>query len=75
MAEQASPPNPSRWWNIKQAAAYLEMGELTLYLRAKKAVRRYAQKRTGMPVVRFGGKGPYKFPIEAFKQWAEHPTD
>jgi hypothetical protein len=75
MSEQASLPNPRRWWSLKEAAAYLEIGTANMYERAHRAARRYASKRTGMPVVRFGNKGPFKFPIEEFKRWAEHPVD
>lgn len=63
-----------RWLSLKQAAAILEVHTNTLYGRARKAVRKYASKQTGMPVVRHG-KGPFKFPSEKFKQWAEHPTE
>ncbi len=68
-------PNPRRWWNLKQAANYLEVHPDTLIRRARKAVKRYAKTRSGMPVIRFDGKGPFRFPIETFKAWAEHPTD
>lgn len=68
-------PNPRRWWNLKQAAAYLEMHPQTLITRARRAVKRYAKHRRGMPVVRFDGRGPFRFPIEQFKAWADHPTD
>lgn len=68
-------PQERRWLSLKQAAAILEVHTNTLYARAHKAVRKYAAKQTGMPVVRHGGKGPFKFPAEKFKQWAEHPTE
>ena len=67
--------DPRRWWGVKQAACHLEIHPRTLRLRAKKSVKKYASTRTGMPVVRFNGKGPFRFPIDAFKAWAEHPTD
>lgn len=66
---------PRRWWRLKEAADYLEIHVETLRLRAKKAAKKYASSKTGMPVVRFNGRGPFRFPIEAFKVWAEHPTD
>jgi len=69
------PPNPRRWWNLKQAAAHLELHPKTMYKRANKAVKKYATQKRGMPVVRFNGRGPFRFPIEAFKAWAEHPTE
>lgn len=66
---------PRKWLTLKQAADELEISISTMYSRARKAVRKYASKQTGMPVVRHGGKGPFKFPAEKFKQWAEHPTE
>lgn len=65
---------PRRWLSLKEAADELEICASTMYKRARKAVRKYATKQTGMPVVRHG-KGPFKFPSEKFKQWAEHPTE
>lgn len=67
--------DPRRWWGIKQAACLLEIHADTMRKRAKRAVKKYASTRKGMPVVRFNGRGPFRFPIEAFKAWAEHPTD
>lgn len=67
--------DPRRWWGVKQAAAHLEVHATTMRRRAKKSVKKYASTKTGMPVVRFNGRGPFRFPIEAFKAWAEHPTD
>jgi len=67
--------DPRRWWGAKQAANYLEIHPITLRRRARRAVKKYASLKTGMPVVRFNGRGPFRFPIEAFKAWAEHPTD
>lgn len=66
---------PRRWWGLKQAACHLEIHAETMRKRAKRAVKKYASSKTGMPVVRFNGRGPFRFPIEAFKAWAEHPTD
>jgi hypothetical protein len=71
----ADASNPRRWWNLKQAAAYLEVHRDTLEKRARKAVKKYAKTRAGMPVIRFSEHSPYRFPIEPFKAWAEHPTD
>lgn len=68
-------PNPKRWWNAKQAAAHLEVCTETILRKARKAVKRYATTKRGMPVIRFHQRGPFRFPIEAFKAWAEHPTD
>lgn len=67
--------DPRRWWRAKEAAAYLEIHPITMRRRARRAVKKYASSKTGMPVVRFNGRGPFRFPIEAFKAWAEHPTD
>lgn len=67
--------DPRRWWGAKQAASYLEIHPITMRRRAKRAVKKYASTKSGMPVVRFNGRGPFRFPIEAFKAWAEHPTD
>jgi hypothetical protein len=63
-----------RWWTLKEAAAHIEMHPLTLYRHAKKAVRKYARNQKGMPVIRHNGHH-YRFPIEEFKAWADHPTD
>ncbi len=68
-------PNVRRWWNLKTAAAHLEVHPNTLKVRAQKAVRKYATTRSGLPVVRFSKRGPFRFPIDAFKAWAEHPTE
>lgn len=68
-------PNPRRWWNVKTAAAHLEVHPQTLAKLARKSLRRYASTKSGLPVVRFGKRGPFRFPIDAFKAWAEHPTD
>ena len=65
---------PRRWLSLKEAAEELEIHTSTMYRRARKAVRKYATKQTGMPVVRYG-RGPFRFPSEKFKQWAEHPTE
>lgn len=72
MAETSS---ERRWLTLKQAAGILEVHTNTLYGRARAAVKKYATKQTGMPVVRHGRKGHFKFPAEKFKQWAEHPTE
>lgn len=71
----AKPCEPRRWWRLKEAASHLEIHTETLRVHAKKAVKKYASLKTGMPVVRFNGRGPFRFPIDAFKAWAEHPTD
>lgn len=66
---------PRRWLSLKEAADEIEIHVNTMYKRARKAVKKYASKQTGMPVVRHGGKGPFKFPCEEFKKWANHPTE
>lgn len=65
---------PRRWLSLKEAADILEVHTSTMYKRARKAVRKYAAKQTGMPVVRHA-HGPFKFPAEKFNAWAEHPTE
>jgi len=72
MTETAS--SSRRWWTLKEAAAHLEIHPVTMYRRARKALKKYTRKQTGMPVVRHEGR-EYRFPIEEFKTWARHPTD
>lgn len=70
----ANDVTPRRFLSLKEAAEELEISVSTMYSRARKAVKKYANKQTGMPVVRYG-KGNFKFPSEKFKQWVEHPTE
>lgn len=68
-------PSTRRWWSLKEAATYMGCHPNTLYRRVAKAGRKYAAKKTGMPVVRFSRRGGYRFPIDAFKAWVENPTE
>jgi hypothetical protein len=67
-------PRTNRWWTLKEAADYFGCSRHTMAKYAKKSYRKYTAERTGMPVIRFFDRGPFRFPIEAFKAWVENPT-
>ena len=68
-------PSTRAWWNLKEAAAHMGVHKNTLRKLALKSLKKYARTRQGLPAVRFHTHGHFRFPIDAFKAWVEHPTE
>jgi len=59
-------PHARRWFTAKEAANHIGVSLDTLY-------RYIRRKRHRPPFTRFTDNGPYRFPVDAFNEWADDP--
>ena len=78
----ATPPVEKRFWTVKEAAAYISVSPTALYDWIRKA--RGLELRAGQgPAKLLGVPPPYRafgrnkilVPVQAFKAWAEDPSN